>query len=336
MPLRLHFILRCVVVCLLLTSCGKDVLIPNENIGKQPTVPYGFPAIAYPADNAYTLARWELGKKLFFDPVLSVDSSLSCGSCHKPNLAFSDELATTPGVFNRPGTRNAPTLANVAYHPYFTREGGVPTLEMQVLVPLQEHNEFDFNIVDAGDRLAKIPDYIEMSLAAYNRKPDYYVITRALANFERSFLSGNSTYDQYIRFGGSEKMTAKAKLGADLFFSNKTNCSSCHSGFDFTNYSFENNGLYTEYSDPGRMRLTGKEEDAARFKVPSLRNVAVTGPYMHDGSIQSLEAVIEHYNLGGKNHPNKSAELTPLALSKEQKIQLLAFLESLTDEEFIT
>ncbi len=133
---------------------------------------------------------------IFYDNVLSIDSSINCGTCHKSSLAFSDDVSFSDGVKKRPGTRNSPTLANVAYHPYLTREGGVPTLEMQVLVPIQEHNEFDFNIVDAGERLMQDSTYVAMSQLAYNRKPDNYVITRALANFERTLISGNSPYDK--------------------------------------------------------------------------------------------------------------------------------------------
>lgn len=299
-------------------------------------LPKGFPAISFPEDNAYTKARWELGKKLFYDNVLSIDRSINCGSCHKASLAFSDDVALSDGVKNRPGTRNAPTLANVAYHPYYTREGGVPTLEMQVLVPIQEHNEFAFNIVKAGERLATDSQYIAMSQEAYNRAPDFYVITRALANFERTLISGNSPFDKYFYQGHNEALNETEKAGMELFYSSKTNCSSCHSGFNFSNYAFENNGLYESYKDEGRMRLTNNEEDKALFKVPTLRNIVLTSPYMHDGSITTLGEVIEHYNQGGKQHNNKSELVKPLNLTEQEKEQLIAFLESLTDQQFIT
>lgn len=304
----------------------------EQSIG---TPPAGFPAIDYPADNAYTPARWQLGKQLFFEPLLSRDSSISCASCHHPQRAFSDEVAFSLGVAQRPGTRNAPSLANVAYHPYFTREGGVPTLEMQVLVPIQEHNEFDFNILPIAERLRKDSTYQRMSRAAYQREMDYFVITRALANFERELLSGNSPYDQQEREPEKQILSRSAERGRDLFFSEKTGCSSCHSGFNFSNYAFENNGLYADYPDPGRFRLTGKESDRARFKVPSLRNVALTAPYMHDGSLASLEEVIEHYNRGGASHPHKSELIRPLSLNEREKTDLQAFLHSLTDYPFI-
>lgn len=319
----------------ILHGCRSDDSLKPLVFDSQ-AVPMGFPDIIYPEDNTYSTERWELGKRLFYDPILSVDSSISCGSCHKASLAFSDDVALSNGVKNRAGTQNSPTLANVAYHPYYTREGGVPTLEMQVLVPIQEHNEFDFNIVEAAKRIATDSIYIQMSYAAYERAPDYYVITRALANFERSLLSGNSKFDKYHYQHQETALNTEEKAGMALFFSERTQCSTCHSDFNFTNYSFENNGLDKDYSAIGRMRLTGKEEDNALFKVPTLRNIERTAPYMHDGSMATLESVIAHYNTGGETHPNKSALIQPLHLSITEQAQLLAFLKTLTDETFIT
>ena len=241
----------------------------------------------------------------------------------------------SPGVAQRQGTRNTPSLANVAYQPYLLREGGVPTLEMQVLVPIQEHNEFDFNIVLVAERLNQDADYITMSLDAYGRMPDPFVITRSIACFERSLLSGYSRYDQYMYYQKPEALTETEIRGMNLFFSHRTNCTQCHSGPNFTNYSFENNGLYEDYADPGRYRFTGKEEDRALFKVPGLRNIEVTMPYMHDGSIQTLEEVINHYNSGGHLHAHKSTFVKPLNLSDSERNDLIAFLSSLTDETFI-
>lgn len=328
-------ILIALVTIFFFYGCEKDKL-SVASVSSDFELPMGFPAISFPEDNAYTKARWELGKKLFYDNVLSIDQSINCGSCHKASIAFSDDLALSDGVKSRPGIRNAPTLVNVAYHPYYTREGGVPTLEMQVLVPIQEHNEFAFNIVKAGERLAKDSQYIAMSKEAYNRAPDYYVITRAIANFERTLISGNSPFDKYTYQNQSGALNVTEKAGMELFYSEKTNCSNCHSGFNFSNYAFENNGLYESYNDEGRMRLTNNSEDEALFKVPTLRNVTLTGPYMHDGSMRSLQEVVNHYNNGGKNHPNKSNLVQPLNLTNREKDQLIAFLQSLTDQQFIT
>ncbi|PCJ64672.1 MAG: cytochrome-c peroxidase [Bacteroidetes bacterium] len=319
----------------LLIGCRESVS-PIVVVKINPYLPSEFPPIDYPADNHFTSERWELGKKLFYDSVLSVDSSLSCASCHKSELSFSDDVAFSKGVKNRDGTRNAPSLANIAYHPYFTREGGVPTLEQQVLVPIQEHNEFDFNIVLAAERIALDSTYIAMSKSAYNRLPDYYVITRAIANFERELISNTSAFDQYHYEENLESLNQDETAGFELFYSKRTNCFECHGGSNFTNYSFENNGLYKEYPDIGRKRLTNLDSDESLFKVSSLRNVGITKPYMHDGSMATLKEVIEHYNKGGESHPNKSDFIKPLNLTKNEKMQLEAFLNSLTDYDFIS
>ncbi len=298
-------------------------------------IPLGFDEIVAPSGNEYTAARWALGKKLFYDPLMSADSSISCASCHNPELAFSDDVAFSKGVAQQLGTRNAPSLANLAYHPYFTREGGVPTLEMQILIPIQEEHEFNFNIILIAERMAADPTYVAMSAAAYDREPNAFVITRALSCFERSLLSGYSPYDQYVSHDQSSALSGAAQRGMSLFFSERTHCSTCHAGFNFSNYAFENNGLYENYEDDGRFRLTADSVDLARFKVPSLRNVELTAPYMHDGSIATLEAVIDHYNSGGENHPNKSNLIQSLSLTSSERSDLLAFLQALTDDTFV-
>jgi cytochrome c peroxidase len=319
-------------VCAFFFACKKESTAPPA----EPllAVPEGFPVPVFPEGNELTPERWALGKRLFYDPIMSSDNSVSCASCHLPEMAFTDGKQFSEGVEGRLGTRNAPTLANVAYHPYYTREGGVPTLEMQVLVPIQEHAEFDMNILDIAERLNADSGYVRECRAAYGREPDAFVITRSIACFERTILSGSSPYDQFLQ-GKNAALTAAERRGMDLFFGEKTNCSQCHGGFNFTNYAFENNGLYEDYSDPGRFRLTGKEEDRALFKVPTLRNVGVTVPYMHDGSLPTLEAVVEHYSLGGKNHPHKSGLVKPLGLTAAEKADLVAFLEALTDNDFL-
>ena len=323
------------VTITIILSCSQDNIEPSHFAPKFMEIPEGFDEIEFPDDNDFSQSRWELGKKLFYDPIMSMDSSISCASCHNSELAFSDDVAFSLGVNERIGTRNAPTLVNVAYHPYFTREGGVPTLEMQILVPIQEHNEFDFNIVLLAEKLRADSSYLRMSMEAYDRAPDAFVITRSLACFERSLISGYSRFDQYENYEDIDALTQSEKNGLQLFFSHRTNCSNCHSGFNFTNYAFENNGLYEEYTDVGRFRFTGKDEDVARFKVPSLRNVQLTAPFMHDGSLATLEEVVEHYNDGGENHPHKSPLVKPLHLTDNEKSNLVAFLKSLTDESFV-
>lgn len=320
-------------IILLFTACYQKLKPQSGKPLAAIEIPEGFPEINFPQDNRFTPERWLLGKKLFFDTSLSLDSSISCASCHQPALAFSDSMALSLGFKKLRGTQNAPSLTNVAYHPYYTRLGGVSTLEKQILVPIQEHNEFNFNILDIAKRLKGNAAYQKLSQKAYQRELDYYVITRALANFERSLISGNSKYDTYKK--NKNKLSESETRGMNLFFSEKTNCSKCHEGFNFTNYQFEHNGLYEIYNDPGRKRLTEKDEDLEKFKVPSLRNIALTAPYMHDGSIHTLADVIKHYNEGGKNNPRKSHLIRPLLLTESQQLDLLAFLNTLTDYTFI-
>lgn len=323
-----------VLIPLFWVACKKDAPIQKQEIGLESIIiPDGFPPIEFPADNAFTKERWLLGKALFYEKQLSLDSSVSCASCHNQQFGFSDNVALSKGFKQRLGNRNSPSIINVAYHPYFTREGGVPSLEMQVLVPIQEHNEFNNNILDIAKRLSSNQNLQNLSYLAYNRPLDFYVIPRALATFERSLISGNSKFDQYKK--GTISLTEEEQKGMNLFFSDRTNCSDCHSGFNFTNYQFENNGLYETYNDPGRKRLTGLDSDLAKFKVPSLRNIEVTAPYMYDGSLPDLEAVINHYNSGGKQHPNKSEKIKALQLSQDEKKQIIAFLKTLTDVSFL-
>ena len=325
------------LLILLFIGCVKE----NEVVSETPRfpalmeIPHGFPDMQQPEGNEFTQERWELGKKLFFDPVLSADNSVSCASCHEPNLGFSDNKNVSLGVEERPGRRNSSPLANVGYHPYFTREGAIPTLEMQVLVPIQEHDEFDFNIILIAERLAEIEEYVNRSRIAYDREPDAFVITRALSCFERSLISGNSRYDQYVSQGKMNALNNEELRGMNLFFSERTGCTNCHDGFNFTDYSFQNNGIYAEYEDEGKFRLTGEEADRALFKVPSLRNIELTAPYMHDGSVETLEEIVSHYNSGGKGYFNQSEEVKPLNLTENEEADLVAFLKSLTDDLFV-
>ncbi len=321
---------------LVVFACKKDLPSPMPKTGPYPlNMPPGFPMPDIPEDNKLTYERVALGKKLFFDPILSLDSTRSCASCHDPSLAFSDSVAFSFGIEKRLGTRNSPSLANVAYQKALLREGGVPTLEMQVLVPIQEHNEFDFNIVAVGERLTASSEYTKMALAAYDRNPDPFVITRSIAAFERTLLSGNSNFDQYYFQGKDNALSASQKRGMGLFNSEKLNCAKCHSDFLFTSQEFANTGLYQVYPDSGRIRLTGIETDRGVFKIPSLRNVALTAPYMHDGSIPDLHSVIAHYESGGHDHPNKSVLIKPFSLTEQERDDLLEFLHSLTDQSFI-
>ncbi|MGB1481127.1 MAG: cytochrome-c peroxidase [Flavobacteriales bacterium] len=295
--------------------------------------PEHWPDLPQPEDNELTVARWELGKRMFFDAQFSIDGTVSCASCHVPSNAMGSVTATSPGAGGAAGTRNTPSLANVAYFPYYLREGGVPTLEMQVLVPIQEENEFHHNIVAIAEALAEDSAYTKASLEAYNEEPSPYVVTRALAAFQRGLLDGNSRYDQWLA-GDDSALSESALSGMAVF--EDVGCGRCHGGHLFTDHRVVNNGLLEVYEDEGLARLTGRQEDVGKFKVPSLRNVGITAPYMFDGSLATLDDVITHYVAGGEAHPNKAVEISPLVLTESQKEDLKAFLEALTDESFVT
>ena len=329
--------------CILLYSCfvsgcTHETLIENTGVypkAEPGVVPAWFPEINYPEDNQPNSIRIALGKKFFYEKRFSADTSIACASCHLPELAFSDSVAISKGSYGRLGTRNAPSLGNVAWQPYLMREGGVSTIEKQALAPFGEHNEFDLNIVDALPRIIADTTYQNLSQQAYQRPLEYYVITRALAAFERSFITAGSPFDDYFYRKIPNALSSDAIAGLNLFFSDSLACSKCHSGFDFTNYSFQNNGLYITYADSGRARLTYLPQDRALFKVPSLRNIALTATYMHNGSIKTLNEVIDHYASGGLPHENKSSLLKGFVITDQQKAQLIAFLQTLTDTQFI-
>ncbi|MFT7158260.1 MAG: cytochrome c peroxidase [Parvicella sp.] len=283
-------------------------------------------------DSAYY--RVELGKQLFYDPILSRDSSVSCATCHKQKLAFTDGLKVGVGIRGQKLTRNSPTLTNVINRPYLLIDGVNPSLESQVLVPISEHKEFDFHVLLAVDRLNKIKKYSTLSIMAYGLEINPKILTSAIAEFERTLVSYNSPYDKYIG-GDKNALTASQIRGEDLFL-NTLYCAKCHNGSDFTNDALTNNGLYKVYSDIGRMRMTENEKDRAIFKVPTLRNIEVTAPYMHNGSFTSLLDVIRHYEEGGKDNKNQSQLIQPFTLTNQEEIDLVNFLNSLTDTEFLS
>ncbi|WNJ19209.1 cytochrome c peroxidase [Pontibacter sp. G13] len=317
------------------TIWGCQQLMPSRALeGYSSMTPRDFPEMPFPEDNAPTRARIELGRMLFFDPILSRDTTISCGTCHLQSAGLADHERVSVGIEGRKGFRNVPTLTNVGYHPYFFKEGGSPTLEMQVLGPLENEDEMGFNAALLNDRLQGHPIYDPLAQEAYGRPIDIYVVTRAIAAFERTMISGNSPYDQFQR-GDSSALTPAQIRGKQLFFSPEVGCTTCHSGFDFTNYAMENIGSHFPYEDLGRYRISGDSSDIGKFKVPTLRNVAVTAPYFHDGGIPHLFDVLEIYNLGGVGHPNQHPAIHPLGLSDDELRDLEAFLEALTDEEFL-
>ncbi|MEL6676793.1 MAG: cytochrome c peroxidase [Bacteroidota bacterium] len=298
------------------------------------TKPVHFPLVDYPADNLPSKARIDLGRQLFYDPILSRDSTISCASCHHQDKAFTDGRTLSQGIAGKSGVRNVPTLTNVAYHPYFFAEGGSPTLELQTIGPIETEHEMGFNAAELDARVKGHPHYEALAQQAYGREMGIYVITRALAVFERTFISGASAYDQFIQ-GDTAALGADARAGMALFFSDKTGCGTCHSGHNFTDYRIVNIGLYETYADEGLYRVSGKEQDKGKMKTPTLRNVALTAPYMHDGSLPDLQTVLQHFNTGGKGHVNQDSLIHPLGLTSGEMAQLEAFLHSLTDKAFL-
>lgn len=298
-------------------------------------LPAGFPEMPVPPENLLTEKRVALGRKLFYDPILSVDSSVSCGSCHFQELAFTDGKALSEGVQQRTGLRNAPPLFNLAWHGSFFRDGGVPTLEQQILVPIEDVNEMDFTVKGAVDRLNRHADYPQLFHEAYGREPDPFGLTRAIAAFERTMVSGNSPYDRFAFLNDEYALSEQQIAGMRLFNSQRLKCASCHSGFNLTNDKFENNGLYLTYADSGRARITLRAEDRGFFKVPSLRNIARTAPYMHDGSLNNLQEVLLHYESGGAQHVNQSDLVSGFSLSASEREAVIDFLHALTDSTFI-
>ncbi len=259
-----------------------------------------------PEDNPVTREKVALGRRLFFDRRLSRDRSISCATCHDPERAFSDERATAVGVFGRQGRRNAPALINRAYGRSFFWDGRVPTLEEQVLKPIQDPNEMDLTLEEASARV----------------KLESATIARALASYVRSILSGDSPFDRFVN-GDRTALTPEQQQGLQIF-RGKGNCTACHVGPNFTDERLHNTGV--AWKDE---RLADQGAGRGNFKTPTLREIARTAPYMHDGSIATLEDVIEFYNRGGNSNPYRDPELRPLNLTTEEKQALVAFLRAL-------
>lgn len=323
-----------IIALFALVACRQE---GNENLAIQQeeiidlNVPSYFPAYTIPQENQLTASRIELGKKLFNEKLLSIDSTISCGSCHKQEFGMADDFKLSPGVFNRTGTRNTPTVYNMVFSPYFFAEGGVHTLEMQALAPIGNPDEMDVSIAEVVERLKQIPSYQTLSQKAYQQSMSSFVITRAIAAYERSLISVNAKYDQFIQ--GKVEFTVEELRGLELFESDSLSCASCHEPPLFTNFGFYNIGLYEQYTDQGYERLTHNSLDNGKFKTPSLRNIELTAPYMHDGSLASLEHVIEHFDNGGEEHENKDTLVKGFTLNNQDRDALIAFLKTLTDNE---
>ena len=292
-------------------------------------------SLEYPRENLQSDEKIELGRKLFFDKRLSIDNSIACASCHIPEFAFTDRLTVSQGVEGRQTNRNAPSILNSGYLKTVMFDAHLESLEMQIIVPIQEHVEMGISMVELIARLSKVDTYVKQAHNIYNRDFDAWVLTRSIAAFERSLISDRSRFDAY-RYGQKNSVLNKSEKAGWKLFSEKLYCTKCHPAPHFTTFSAENNGLYKDYgSDKGRFRIHHDSTDIGKFKVPSLRNISLTYPYMHDGSIETLEDVLSHYSTGGADHFNQSDIIKPFIMSGAEKRDLIAFLKSLTDTSYM-
>lgn len=322
-------------VLFLFTGCKDDPDIPVQDIGYQLVVPEHFPEPWYQSErNKLTPAGVSLGRKLFYDPLLSRDGSISCGSCHHQEAGFSDPgMAFSLGVDGKKGLRNSTALANLAWMPSFMADGGINHIEVMSIAPLTDSLEMDEDLLNILHKLKDHQQYPQLFKQAFNSDTiTDQLMLFALAQFMSTMVSANSKYDRV--YLGQEQFSTAESRGYQLF---QNNCAGCHREPLLTDFSFRNNGLDSVSADPGRTRITLREEDRGKFKVPGLRNIELTGPYMHDGRFSDLMSVIEHYNQGLANPANLDPELQkPMHLTPQDKNDLAAFLRTLTDYEYIT
>ncbi len=298
-----------------------------------PQLPPGWPSIQWPDDNPFTPAKAILGRRLFFETKLSRDGTISCFWCHAPGAAFTDRHTGTVslGIGNQPMRRNTPTLVNVAFGDAFLFDGSVASLEEQALHPLFAPDEMDMTAPEIEARLAADTFHVRLFRQAYGDGPvTIEGVAKALATYQRTLISHRTPWDRWVA-GDHDALSPAAQRGAALFMGAKANCVQCHSPPLFTDGGFHNIGLDTLYADPGRAEATGNPSDAGKFKTPTLRNISVTEPYMHDGRFWFLEEVLEHYNAGGAPHPNASPHMRPLGLDGYEIHDLAAFLRALED-----
>jgi cytochrome c peroxidase len=318
--------------------------IPYQPLLYVPNLPAGFPVMEQPSDNPMTNDGILLGRKLFFDPILSIDSTISCSSCHLPELSFSDGLAFSPGV-NGTTARGAMSIINVGFHKKgFFWDGRATTLEEQAHLPVEDPIEMGELWEHVEQKLKSHPDYPAEFRKAFGIENKSMInrdlATKAIAQFERSIISGGDTrYDRFVR--GEIFLEDDEYNGYLMFFDfdptiPDAECGHCHNAPLFGAEDFFNNGIQPSpdllsFADRGLGKITGNISDNGKFKAPTLRNIEFTAPYMHGGQFQTLEEVIAHYNSGGVNSPNKSPLIRPLNLTESQKSDLLAFLKTLTD-----
>jgi cytochrome c peroxidase len=282
----------------------------------------------------------ELGRLLFFDPILSKDKTISCASCHRPEKAFADTSATSIGVGGKKGVRNTPSAMNVRLQRFFFWDGRAKSLEEQALAPIENPDEMNLPVDSAVARLRNSAAYKSYFKKIFNSRPNRENLAEAIAAFERTLETSDSRFDEWKFSDDSNAVSNDVKRGF-ILFNGKGNCIKCHFGADFTSNEFRNIGLFNgrELNDSGRSVVTRKDEDVGKFKIGSLRNIALTAPYMHNGMFRTLKEVIEFYNEPDKFVPGAlnrdSLMAKPLGLTKQEKMDLEAFLISLTDKRFI-
>jgi cytochrome c peroxidase len=327
------------VILLGTTTCKKDSPIITEDIAF--SVPANFPAPQYDfSNNGITQEGFELGRQLFYDPIFSRDSSISCADCHISFSAFSHvDHVTSHGIDGLFGKRNAPAIQNMAWRTSFFWDGGVPNLDLVPLNAIQNPVEMDETPANVVRKLNKHPEYPALFRKAFPQSDTINgaSMLKALSQFMAMLVSANSRYDKYVRGEAGANFSTEELAGLELF---QQKCASCHATDLFTDQSFRNNGFPSNLvTDAGRAEVSTFPEDIGKFAVPSLRNVEKTPPYMHNGKAKTLEAVIEHYASGVLDSPTldpllKQNGVLGIPLSEQEKKQLLAFLKTLTDDVF--
>ncbi|MDA0204231.1 MAG: c-type cytochrome [Acidobacteria bacterium] len=303
-------------------------------VGAEPKRPLGLDLYRpSPRDNPVTLEKVKLGRLLFRDRLLSRDGSLSCSDCHRRKQAFTDGRAKAVGVYGREGPRSVPTLVNRAWGQSFFWDGRIRTLEEQVVQPILAKLEMDLTLEEAVERLRGKHRYRKDFQSVFDRAVNAEDLAKALATYVRTIQSGDSPYDRYV-LGENDALSESALEGLKLF-RGKANCTVCHAGPTLSDEEFHNTGVAWrdgKFLDDGRYAVTKDERDRGKFKTPTLREIARTGPYMHDGSISTLKEVIDFYSDGGRENPNRDPEVRLLKLNGDEKAALSAFLRSLSGE----
>lgn len=324
-----------------------SVFASSSVLGAEPfelKIPLGLKKLKVPKDNPLTKAKIELGKQLYFDERLSIDDTTSCSSCHNSKKGWTDGEAVATGVRGQTGGRSAPSTINAAYQTRQTfwdgraaqtKFGANDALEAQALGPIQNPIEMDMPLDKLIPKLNKIEGYRKQFQQVFGTDVTADGIAKALASFERTLLSGNAPYDQF-KAGDESALSEAAQRGRKLFFG-KANCSACHATASFTDQGFHNLGVGMDKKEPdvGRFAVTKQLGDRGAFKTPTLREIALTAPYMHDGSLETLEEVVDFYDKGGIANPQLDEEMFPLKLTKEQKADLVTFLkEGLSSSDY--